>query len=168
MPIVDLQCRYNEWKLDQSADSPRSLDLKPVEKGISHFKPQSPSPLQCIPPHHCHHPSLQAWLYSCPKQIQTQCHYIDLIYKEVKISDKNKQLLRVVMTPFSSSKDRKYTPKISRDFRRLPKIFQNSSKGQMNILGHFLKIPKNSWRFPKIAKDFQGRSKDVLIIHQQI
>ena len=45
MPIVDLQCKYNEWKLDQSADNPRSLDLKRVEKEIFHFKPQPPSTL---------------------------------------------------------------------------------------------------------------------------
>ena len=49
-----------------------------------------------------------------------------------------------------------------------PKIFHNFSEGQMNVPEHFTRISKNVWRSPKVAEDFQGRSEDVLMIHQQI
>ena len=53
-------------------------------------------------------------------------------------------------------------------FRRFLKIFQNCPEGQMKVLEHFPKISENVQRFPKIAKDFRGRPKDVLMIHQRI
>ena len=36
-------------------------------------------------------------------------------------------------------------------FRRFPKIFQNCSKGKMNIPEHFPRVSEFVWRFPKIA-----------------
>ena len=58
-------------------------------------------------------------------------------------------------------------------FRRFQKIFQNCSEGQTTVPEHFPKISENSRfkdvrRFPKIAEDFQGRPKDVSMIHQRI
>ena len=53
-------------------------------------------------------------------------------------------------------------PKIS---DHLPKIFQNCSKGKVNISDHFSEIFR---RLPKISENFPGGTDDVLIIQQQI
>ena len=44
-------------------------------------------------------------------------------------------------------------------FDDFPKIFQNCSKGQTNILKHFLRISESFWRCPKISEDCQRLSR---------
>ena len=56
-------------------------------------------------------------------------------------------------------------PKISNHF---PKISQNCSEGQTNVLEHFPIISENFRRCPKIAEDFRGRPEDVSMIHRRI
>ena len=53
-------------------------------------------------------------------------------------------------------------------FRGFPKIFQNCSEGRTNVPEYFPRISENFWRLLKIAKDFQGKPKDVSMMHQRI
>ena len=50
-------------------------------------------------------------------------------------------------------------PKISENFLKISKIFQNCSEGQTNVPKHFPRISKNFRRCPKISEDSRRLSR---------